>query len=88
MSKSTKLTHIQWLKLYERLKKDNPLSTFMLRDRMRERLGFLNRDYSSYNPSTNRYDACVYLDWYSEPKRTMFLLKYSDYLQADANTNV
>ena len=85
MTKSTRLTHKQWNLLYDKLKEDNPLSTFMLRNRMRERLGFLNRDHRYYDPVKHQYHEYVYLDWYSEPKRTMFLLKYSDYLHADSN---
>lgn len=83
MSKSTHLTPAQWSRLYQRLKQDFPITTLMIRSRMRNTLGFLNRDHRYYNPETHRYVEVVCLDWYSEPKRTMFLLKYGDLLTTD-----
>lgn len=84
MSKPTNLTQAQWSRLYQKLKEDYPITTLLIRTRMREHLGFVNRDYRYYDAKTNRYHELVCLDWYSEPKRTMFLLKYGDYL---TNTN-
>lgn len=83
MSKSTKLTHSQWDQLYAKLKQDYPLSTVIIRDKMQRVLGFLNRDYHRFNPSTHKYEDCVYLDWYDESKRTMFYLRYSEYITLD-----
>jgi hypothetical protein len=81
MSKSTKLTREQWNKLYAKLKQDHPLSTVIIRDKMQRVLGFVNRDYYSYNQSTNKHEDSVYLDWFDESKRTMFYLRYSEYIQ-------
>lgn len=81
MSRSTKLTRKQWNLLSDKLKQDYPLSTFLLRNRMKETLGFVNRDHRYYDPVKHQYHEYVYLDWYSEPKRTLFLLKYSELLE-------
>jgi len=41
------------------------------------------KDRKFYRENINEYVIC--LDFYDEPKRTMFLLKYSEYLQSDRN---
>lgn len=86
MSKSTKLTHKQWNQLYSKLKEDYPLSTVIIRDKMQRQLGFLNREHYSYDPYTNKHEDCVYLDWYDDCKRTMFYLRYSEYITTDTQT--
>lgn len=69
------LTHGQWNKLAERIKQDYPPSVYLIRDKMQRVLGFVSRLHR-----TSNYDSLVYLDFYDEPKKTMFLLKYSEYL--------
>lgn len=78
MRKAISLSHSQWNKLYDRLKKEVPISTLMIRSRMREQLGFTARDHVKWNQNYTGKIYTVELDFYSESKRTMFLLKYSD----------
>ena len=79
MSKPVELTCAQWNKLYLQLKADNPASVMMIRSRMKEKLGFVNRDYTVYDPMMG-YKRSVMLDFYSEKKRTFFIMKYSELL--------
>ena len=80
MSKSTKLSKKQWAKLKTRLTNDYSPSVMIMRSRMREVLGFTPRDHSTWSPQRGT-EHTVYLDWFNEPKRTMFLLKYGEYLE-------
>ena len=99
-----KLTPSKWRKIKEQLHEEHPKSVFMLRNRMKQVLGFTVREHSGYRLKTpkelkeyemgdtlryetqkdadfhrsyvNEYAIC--LDFYSERKYTMFLLKFSE----------
>lgn len=86
MSKPVKLTESQWRKLRERLTDDYGRSIMLIRSRMRDKLGFVDREHQWYE-TTRGYQTQIHLDFYSEPKRTMFLLKYSEYLDKTGITN-
>ena len=84
MTKPIVLTQENWYHLYDQLKKDYPIETFLLRSRMKSVLGFVHREYSYWEQGSrgsylSRTD--VRLDFYDEPKRTMFLLKYGEFLE-------
>ena len=86
MSKPIVLTLSKWYKLKERLANDYSPSVMMLSYRMKDRLGFTVREHTEWsNQSGSMTD--IRLDFYSEPKRTMFLLKYSEYLDKSGITN-
>ena len=81
--KAVKLTLSQWEDILDQIKKDYPKSVWMIRSRMKSVLGFTTRehrewreDYVSMIPAT-----MMHLDFFDEPKRTMFLLKYGDWIQ-------
>ena len=83
--KAVKLTRSQWEDILNQIKKDYPKSVWMVRSRMKTVLGFTTRehrewreDYVSMVPNT-----MMHLDFFDEPKRTMFLLKYSDFMQSN-----
>ena len=78
MSKPISLSQTQWNRLYDSLKKEVPISTLMIRSRMREQLGFTKRDHAKWNQSYTAKTYSIELDFYDESKRLMFLLKYSD----------
>ena len=84
----------QWEHVWEEIKKREKPSTFLSRSKMRETLGFTNRDHDEYvdrekairkvdrDPQFNDqkvYQRTVRLDFYDEQKRVMFLLKYGDH---------
>jgi len=81
MSKPIELTHTQFEKLIERLKQDYPPSVIIIRSRMKEKLGFTTREYTEWEVGVGIRKRCMMLDFYSEKKRTFFIMKYSDYIQ-------
>jgi hypothetical protein len=88
MRKSIVLKEAEWLKIYNHIAKNYPPSVLLIRNKMKEVLGFTSRTHQEwFEHEVDRKDVsyntkyCVtriHLDFYSEPKQTMFLLKYSD----------
>ncbi len=75
--KALRLTLDEWLRIYTDLHKHHPKSVLMVRWKMKEVLGFTNREHKIWD---GRFKTEIHLDFYSEPKRTMFLLKYSEWI--------
>ena len=86
MSKPIIINKSQWEVLYNRFKQDYPLSTVLVRRRMREVLGFVPREHSEWIPkmSGGYHLITMRLDFYDEKKRIMFLLKYGDVIHERA----
>jgi hypothetical protein len=86
MSKPIILTHSKWGKLRTRLTTDYSPSVMMLSYRMKDKLGFTVREHTEWS---HQYGSMtdIRLDFYNESKRTMFLLKYSEYLDKSGNTD-
>lgn len=82
--KALKLTHSQWDRLKERLAKDYNPSVILIRSKMRNVLGFTPRDHTDWNIEEWDRTRSVHLDFFDEQKRTMFMLKYSEYIQRDS----
>lgn len=82
MSKPIVLTTHQWDKLRTRLTNDYSPSVMMLSYRMKDKLGFTVREHQEWS-NQRGYITDIRLDFYSEPKRTMFMLKYSEYLEPE-----
>ena len=90
MNKSIVLSERVWLNIYNQIAKTYPPSVLLIRNKMRLVLGFTSRihqewinqevDVKDVRYKTKYPITTVHLDFYSEPKRTMFLLKYSEYL--------
>lgn len=84
------LTEKQWKTIREQLKKDYPPSVWLSRSKMREVLGFTDREHTDWlgywdnaTPEDrivgkHGYKVTIRLDFYDESKRTMFLLKYGE----------
>lgn len=70
-------TQSEWNDIWERIKSDYPPSVYLLRDRMRKKLGFTPREHTYWDTKRMKYKTLIYLDFYDEKYRTMFLLKYS-----------
>lgn len=62
----------------------------MLRSKMRSVLGFTVREHKAWipKPDGGYSDFQIHLDFYSENKRTMFLLKFSDVIGSKEWNNV
>lgn len=87
VTKPIEISKSQWIKLVNQLSQDYPRSTVLLRNKMKERLGFTPRDYKEWDDNMGKYGGyrknCVMLDFYSEKKRTFFIMKYSDYISKE-----
>jgi hypothetical protein len=93
MSKSLILTLAAWNTIHTHIKEDYPPSVIMLREKMKKVLGFTPREHEEWveyadaaarkqrGKSTKACIQTVHLDFYSESKRTFFLLKYGDYIK-------
>lgn len=92
MSKPLILTATSWNKIHSCILKDYPTSVVLIREKMKAVLGFtprIHEEWIVYNTADRRNvgwgtKACVqtiHLDFYSEPKRTFFLLKYGDHIE-------
>jgi hypothetical protein len=97
MNKPIVLSEAQWLKIYNQIARDYPPSVLLIRDRMKSVLGFTSRTHQEWidqevDVKDIRYNTkypitTIRLDFYNEPKRTMFLLKYSEYLDKTGITD-
>jgi hypothetical protein len=87
MSKPIILTQDKWYKLKNRLTDDYSPSVMMLSYKTKDRLGFTVREHREWTEQRG-YIVDIRLDFYNEPKRTMFLLKYSEYLEKDGKTSL
>lgn len=85
MSKPIEITHSQWEQLHEQIRKEYKPSVYLVRNKMKEKLGFTVREYKDWDANIGKYGSwrknCIMLDFYSEKKRTWFLMKYSDFIQ-------
>lgn len=78
--KPVRLSVEQWKRIREELQTEYPRTVFMLRNKMRQVLGFTVREHSEWvgKPDGGYSDYSIHLDFYSEHKRTMFLMKFSE----------
>jgi hypothetical protein len=67
----------------EKNSKALPSSVFLIRNRMKDVLGFTTRYDQIYDKKVYEITTTVYLDFFNESKRTMFILKYSELLTDD-----
>jgi hypothetical protein len=89
MTKSISLSVPQWEALLKKLKVDyssEPPSTLLIRNQMKKKLGFVPRHHEYWQDAGDNQFAqfrhIVFLDFYDEQKKTMFLLKYSDFIRS------
>jgi len=86
--KAVILKHREWDRIFKQIKSDyaHSPSTYLLRDRMKRDLGFTYREHQDWRQRSEEipgrdYDwrderSQIHIDFYSEPARTMFLLRY------------
>lgn len=84
MTKPIEISVRQWASLSEQLHKDYPRSVMLFRYKMKQKLGFVARVYRDWDESKGKSGGwaknCIMLDFYSEKKRTWFIMKYSEYI--------
>jgi hypothetical protein len=80
MTKAVELSLKQWAEIHQLIAKHYPPSVLLVRNRMKKVLGFTSRIHRSWISVSGYYTPVetIQLDFYDEPKRTMFLLRYSD----------
>jgi hypothetical protein len=76
------LTVSQWQRIREEMHNDYPKTVFMLRAKMKRVLGFTVREHNEWviKPDGGYGEHSIRLDFYNERKYTMFLLKYSEFI--------
>lgn len=81
------LTVAQWKTIRLELQTEHPRTVFMLKDKMKRVLGFTVREHKAWIDKSQTIgddlnlgysEHQIHLDFYSERKRTMFLLKFSE----------
>ncbi len=91
MSKPIVLSEKVWAKIYKSIAQEYPSSVLLIRNKMKSVLGFTSRTHQEWiRNNKHDFSQCVttiHLDFYNEPKRTMFLLKYSEYLDKTGITD-
>lgn len=78
--KSIELSHIAWKKIRDQLRAKHKPSTILIRERMKAKLGYVDRDFRGPDPKTRKFKDCVMLDFYDESKYTLFLMQYGSYM--------
>ena len=70
----------QWKTIRTELQTEHSKTVFMLREKMKRVLGFTVREHNEWaiKPDGGYGEHQIHLDFYSEKKRTMFLLKFSE----------
>ena len=72
------LTVAQWKYIRTELQTEYPKTVFMIKDKMKRVLGFTVREHKQWDEGVVNVMFEIHLDFYSEKKRTMFLLKFSE----------
>jgi len=78
--KAIKMPMHKWYILHARLDQDYP-NVLKFRHRVKNTLGFTTREQHYRDHNGKNYEHRMCLDFFNEPKRTMFLLKYGEYLE-------
>ena len=91
MSKPLILTIKSWAKIYKQIAHDYPPSVLLIREKMKSVLGFTSRTHEEWidqevdlrdvRYGTKYCVQTIHLDFYNDPKRTFFLLKYGDHIE-------
>jgi hypothetical protein len=91
--KALKISLDEWQKIIIEIAKHHPRSVWMIRPNMRRILGFTPREHEEWitfdrtgskNETQRKYlKKTIHLDFYDEAQRTMFLLKYSNFIDTN-----
>ena len=82
MAKTLTLSYTAWNKLKEKITEDYGRATVLISWRLRDQLGFTVREHIEYNQEDWRNSHTIRLDFWDDQMQTMFLLRYSDYLDS------
>lgn len=79
---SIEITSNEWEIILNKIRETYPPSVYMIRSKMQRTLGFVRRDHHEYKYTEMRYTKKIMLDFYSENKRTLFLLTYGEFIRS------
>jgi hypothetical protein len=83
MAKTLTISHRAWNKLKEKITEDYGRATVLISWRLRDQLGFTVREHRDYQSDANwDQENTIRLDFWDNQMQTMFLLRYSDYLDS------
>jgi hypothetical protein len=85
MAKTLTLSYTAWDKLKEKITEDYGRATVLISWRLRDQLGFTVREHVDYQSGANDgwiTGNTIRLDFWDDQMQTMFLLRYSDYLNS------
>jgi hypothetical protein len=83
MAKTLTMSHRAWHKLKEKITEDYGRATVLISWRLREHVGFTVREHRDYQSGANwDQENTIRLDFWDDSMQTMFLLRYSDYLDS------
>ena len=87
MAKTIRLSVNAWGKLKDKIAEDYGKSSVLISWRLRDQLGFTTREHTYYADSDGFLDRFtdIRLDFWDDQMQTMFLLKYSDFLNEELN---
>lgn len=88
MAKTITLSTAGWHKLQEKIVEDYGRATLMISWRLKANLGFTVREHSYVTSDSGGYwdrFTDIRLDFWDDQMQTMFLLKYSDFLDSQAS---
>ena len=77
------LSFSAWHKLQERIIEDYGRATLMISWQLRDTLGFTVREHRDYNQDEWEKAHTIRLDFYDEQLQTLFLLKYSSFIELE-----
>lgn len=88
MSKALIISEDSWTQIRNHIMAEYPKSVLLIREKMIAVLGFVDRIHREWIPFPHNNDiggyvTKIHLDFYSDQKRTMFLLKYSELIKRD-----
>jgi hypothetical protein len=76
---SIRLSEIEWLSIEKKIGENYPPSVLLLRFAMQRELGFTTRRHTEWTTDSDfgtGHKIVVYLDFYSEEMKTLFILTY------------
>jgi hypothetical protein len=86
MAKTLTLSYTAWGNLKEKIIEDYGRATVLISWRLRDQLGFTVREHVDYQSGDNGgwiTGNTVRLDFWDDQLQTMFLLRYSDFLNIE-----
>jgi hypothetical protein len=86
MKHTLTLSDQQWYDLKEKILEDYGRATLLISWRLKATLGFTVREHTDYQSGDNGgwiTENTIRLDFWDEQLQTMFLLKYSDFLNSE-----